>query len=74
VWGTSGWKPTAPGVQRVEGATFLVQYEDTWAPRQGDLIVVDGTSETYEVVGVQPVGGTMIPDHWKVTAELRQGR
>lgn len=74
VWDSQSWPVTVPGTVQKEGATFRVQYEDVWEPRQGDIFEVEGTGEDYEVVGRPRSHGNFAPDHWIVRAELRQGR
>jgi len=68
------WPTPIPGSKRKEEATIRLQYEDTWEPRQGDLVVVDGTTEVYEVQGRPRSAGNFIPDHWVLNCEMRQDR
>lgn len=67
------WPLEPPGGERKARATARVQYEDTWAPRQGDIVDLD-TGETWEVIAAPRKGGGLRPDHWVVTLEQREGR
>ncbi len=67
------WLGQPPGHERKRGATCRVQYEETWAPRQGDVVVL-GTGETWEVVGTPRPGGDLYPEFWLVKLEQREGR
>lgn len=66
------WPGAMPGHERTNTSTCRVQYEETWAPRQGDVVVA-GTGETWHVVGNPRVGGELGPDHWRVRLEQREG-
>lgn len=66
------WPAATPGHERTNTATCRVQYEETWAPREGDVVVA-GTGETWQVAGRPRVGGELGPDHWRVRLEQREG-
>lgn len=72
--GEQSWPGMMPGQQRKEGATFRIQFEDVWSPRPGDMIVVDGSSEVYEIVGAPRADGMFTPDHWRFSTDLQMGR
>lgn len=71
--GEQSWPGMLPGNERKEGATFRIQYEETWAPRPGDLVKLDGSSEAYEVKAAPVADGNFGPDHWRLSTDLRQG-
>jgi len=68
----SSYRQEAPGNEKKVGGVILVAYEETWRPREGDLVVLD-TGETLEVVGIPTTGGGLQPDHWKVQSNRREG-
>lgn len=72
--GSQGYTMLIPGMERKEGAKFLIQYEETWRPRAGDLVIVDGLGDEYEAVGAPRAVGDFTPDHWVVQADLHMGR
>lgn len=72
--GAQRWPVLMPGTMQEEEATFRVQYEDVWSPRQGDLFIVEGSGEVYLVHGKPKSFGNFAPDHWVVPAKLRQDR
>jgi hypothetical protein len=47
----SGWRASEPGGRAQVGyGALLVHYDETWAPREGDLVDTD-FGETWEIVG-----------------------
>lgn len=62
------------GQERKEGAMFRLQYEDTWRPLQGDVLVVASDSLEYEVQGKPRAFGDFAPDHWQIQSDLIDAR
>lgn len=69
---SGAWPGTIPGHERTNHATLRVQYEETWAPRQGDILT-SATGETWQVESIPRVGGALSPDHWKCRIMQREG-
>ena len=69
VLGWSGWLKTPAynqGTKIEDAATFLFDYEETWAPAPQDYIVEQGTGHQWLVDGVREirVGFGVRPHHW----------
>jgi len=72
--GEPSWPGQIPGHERTQRRTCRVQYDETWTPREGDVVQVPATGETWQVSGRPQVQGAgMAPDHWKVKLEQQQG-
>jgi len=59
------------GVQAMDAATFLLDYEETWAPSPQDYIVEQATGDQWLVGGVREVrvGFGVRPHHWQLRAD-----
>lgn len=66
------WDGSPPGHERSTQVECRVQYEETWAPRQGDVLTSTG-GETWQVAGTPKSGGGMFPDHWVCRLDQREG-
>lgn len=69
---TGSWPGGVPGHERTSGTECRVMYEETWTPRQGDVLVSTG-GETWQVAGIPKSGGGMFPDHWLCALDQREG-
>lgn len=67
------WQASTPGSERANYATCRVQYEEVWAPRQGDIVADLITGTTWQVVGQPRVLGTIFSGHWHVRLEQNEG-
>ena len=70
------WPGQVPGHEPTSDRVCRVPYEETWAPREGDVVdvVQPATGEVFQVFGrptVQVVG--MAQDHWQVKLTQQQG-
>lgn len=62
------WTAHRPEAMEADTVRFLVQYEDTWLPRQGDRIQDDRTGDVYEVQSVTEERA-MYTSHWRIMAK-----
>lgn len=70
------WPGMVPGHERTSERVIRVAYEETWTPREGDIVdvVTPATGETWQVVGVPTVQGAgMALDHWQCKVVQQQG-
>lgn len=71
-YGIQSYRQESPGNEKKASGVMLVAYDETWKPREGDVVTLD-TGETYDVAGVPTTGGGLQPDHWKVRVNRREG-
>ncbi len=74
VRGKPKWDASEPmGSIEVEKFYALVEYDETWAPKTGDIFINDNTAEDYLVVGLPTFEGIGYMKHWNIRLVRRQG-
>lgn len=71
-YGINSYRQESPGNEKKVSGVVLVAYDESWKPREGDVVTLD-TGETYDIAGVPTTGGGLQPDHWKVRVNRREG-
>lgn len=52
-------------------AGIVLAYDETWAPRPGD-VVHDDTGSSWEIVGTPQIASALIASHWRCRARRRE--
>lgn len=62
-------------INRTDQVHLLVQYEEVWTPRVGDVVVISKTGETFEIQSVEETGEQPYhTTHWTCRVSLSQVR
>jgi hypothetical protein len=67
------WKGERSGSAEEEPVFVMIQWSDTWAPREGDVLVDDYSSEQFVVTGTPMLEGYNRVSHYEAWAQRRQG-
>ena len=70
--GRGDWKGERSGSAQRESVLFLVDYTESWAPREGDVFVDDSTGEKFLAVSAPLLRGMLRIAHWEVRAIRHQ--
>lgn len=70
--GLPSW-PNSAGNGTVEAglAGVVLAYDETWAPRPGD-VVHDDTGASWEIVGTPQLASALVASHWSCRAKRRE--
>lgn len=67
-----GWPGEREGSSAIGTHRFLVQYEEVWRPRKGDVVITDRHGEEFLIVGRPTEPGGMFPYEWVCNAVRRE--
>ena len=67
------WKNERSGSAEEEPVFIMIQWSNTWAPREGDVLVDDYSNEQFVVTGTPMLEGYNRVSHYEAWAQRRQG-
>ena len=67
------WKNERSGSAEEEPVFIMIQWSNTWAPREGDILVDDYSNEQFVVTGTPMLEGYNRVSHYEAWAQRRQG-
>lgn len=67
------WKNERSGSAQEEPVFVMIQWSDTWSPREGDVLVDDYSNEQFVVTGTPMLEGYNRVSHYEAWAQRRQG-
>jgi len=66
------WKNERSGSAEEEPVFIMIQWSNTWAPREGDILVDDYSNEQFVVTGTPMLEGYNRVSHYEAWAQRRQ--
>ena len=67
------WKGERSGSAEEEPVFILIQWSETWAPREGDILVDDHSNEQFVITGSPLLEGYNRVSHWEAWGMRREG-
>lgn len=69
--GLPSWPNSGSGTVEAGLAGVVLAYDETWAPRPGDVIH-DDTGASWEIVGTPQLASAQVASHWNCRAKRRE--
>jgi|6_EtaG_2_1085325.scaffolds.fasta_scaffold51980_2 hypothetical protein len=67
------WKAERSGTAEEEPVFVMIQWSDTWAPREGDILIDNYSAEQFVITGTPMLEGYNRVSHYEAWAQRRQG-